>query len=145
MKPVAFTTKSLSATEHSYANNECELLAMLTGLKRLHYNTYGKTIHVITDHKSLVNIIQKDMEEMPARLQRITHQIHQYDVALHYRKGKSMFLSDCLSRNPKYETFMGSDLDDLKTRLDVPNIVVSTFIPQSALEKYYKLQNLMLC
>ena len=83
----------------------------------------------------MVNIIQKDLAEMPARLQRIAHQIHQYNVVLHYRKGKSMLLSDCLSRNPEYEKNMGSDLEDLETRLDVGGIEVSTYIPQSALEE----------
>ena len=135
MKLVAFASKSLSATECRHANNECDLLAVLTGFKRFHYYTYGSAIHVITDHKILVNIIQKDLTEMPARLQRIVCQIHQYDVVLHYRKGKSMLLSDCLSRYPEYEKNMGSDLEDLETRLHVADIEVSTHIPQSALEE----------
>ena len=116
-------------------NNECDLLAVLTRLKRFHYYVYGRAIHVITDHKSLLNIIQKDLAEIPARLQRIVCQIHQYNVALHYRKGKSMLLSDGLSGNPKYEKNMGSDLEDLETSLDVADIEVSTYIPQSVLEE----------
>ena len=121
--------------EHRCEVNECELLEVLTGLKRFHYYTYGRTIHVITDHKSLVDITQKDLAEMPARLQRIAPQIHQYDVVFHYRKGKSMLLSDLLSRNPECEKNMGSDFEDLETRLDVADIVVSTYIPQSSLEE----------
>ena len=135
MKPVAFASKSSTATEHRYANHECELLAVFTGLKKFHYYTYGRTIHVITDHKGLVNIIQKDLAEMPARLQRIVQQIYQHNVALHYRKGKSVLLSDCLSRNLEFEKNMGSDLEDLETRLDIADIVVSTYTPQSALEE----------
>ena len=46
-----------------------------------------------------------------------------------------MLLSDCLSRNPEYEKNMGSDLENLETRLDVSDIEVSTYIPQSALEE----------
>ena len=57
LKLVAFASKSLSTTECRYGNNDCELLAVLTGLKRFHYYTYGRTIHLITDNKSLVNII----------------------------------------------------------------------------------------
>ena len=118
MKLVAFASKSLSATECRYVNNECELLTVLPGLKKLYYSAYGRTIHVITDHKSLVNIIQKDLTEMSARLQRVEHQIHQYNVALYYRKGKSILLSDCLSRNSEYEKHMGSYLEDMDTSLD---------------------------
>ena len=127
--------KSLNATEHRYANNECELLAVLTGLKRFHYYASGRTIHVITDSKSLVNIMQRNLAEIPARLQRIVCQMHQYDMVLHYRKGESLLLSDYLSRNPEYEKNMGSYLEDLETRLDGADIAVSTYIPQSALEE----------
>ena len=102
LKPVAFSCKSLSAIECRYVNNEHELLVVLTGLIRFHYYGYSRTIHVIANHKSLVNIIQKDLAEMPARLQRIVHQIHQYDVALLLQKKKSMLWSICLSINPEY-------------------------------------------
>ena len=87
---MAFASKSLSDKEYRYANNEFKLLAVLTGLKRFHYYAYGRTIHVITDHTNIFNIIQKDLAEMHARMQRIACQMHQYDVALHYRKGKYM-------------------------------------------------------
>ena len=72
---------------------------------------------------------------MLAILQRIVQHIHQCDVALHYRKGKSMLLSDHLSKNPEYEKNVGSELEDLETRLGVADIEVSTYIPQSALEE----------
>ena len=116
-------------------NNECEFFAVVTRLKGFHYYAYRRTIHVITDHKSLVTIIQKDFTEMPPRLQRKVCQIHQYNMVLHYRKGKSMLWLDCLSSNPEDEKNMGGDLEDLETRLDVPDIKVSTYVPQSALEE----------
>ena len=62
------------------------------------------------------------------------HQIHQYEVVLQYSKGKSMLLSDCLSRNCEYEKNKGSNLEDLETRLVVADIEASTYISQSALE-----------
>ena len=72
---------------------------------------------------------------MFARLQRIVYKIHQYNIAHYYRKGKSMSLPDCLSRNPEYRKHIGSDLEDLKIRFDVADIEVSTYIQQSALEE----------
>ena len=42
-------------------------------IKSFHYYTYSRTTHVITDHKIKVNIIQKDLAKMPARLQNIAH------------------------------------------------------------------------
>ena len=83
LKVFTFASKALSAMECRYVNNESELLAVVTGLKRFHYYYYGRTIHVIADPKSLVNIIQKALAELPARLKRIVHQIYQYDVVLH--------------------------------------------------------------
>ena len=72
---------------------------------------------------------------MPTRLQRVVHQTHQYDVPLHYRKGKSMLLSDCLSGNPEYEKNLGSDLEDLETRLDVADIVVNIYVLNESWKK----------
>ena len=45
-----------------------------------------------------------------------------------------MHMSGCLLRNPEYEKNMGSDFEDLETRLDEADIEVSTCMPQPALE-----------
>ena len=87
LKPVVFARKSLHHTECRYVKNECKFLAVLTGLKRFHYYTYHRIFHVINHHNSLVNIIQKDLAEMPARLQRIACQTPIQCGAL-FQKGK---------------------------------------------------------
>ena len=145
MKPVAFAHRSLSPTEHRYANNECEPLAVLTGLKRFHYHIYSMTIHVITDYQSWVNVFQKDLAEMPARFQRTVYQIHQYDVVLHYRKASLCSCQIVYQETLSMRKNVGSDLEDLDTRLGVAGIDVSTYVPQSALEEIRKIQNLMPC
>ena len=54
---------------------------------------------------------------------------------LYFRKGKSILLSDCLSRNPEYKKNMSSDLEDLETRLNAVDIEVSTYIFPSAIDE----------
>ena len=98
LRPIAYASKSLTKTERRYANNERELLAVLHGLEKFKHYTFGRQVEVITDHKSLTNIVQKDVNESPPRLQRLLLRCHEYNFTLTYRRGKNMFLSDALSR-----------------------------------------------
>ena len=61
MHPIAFASKSLTAAEHRYSNIEREVLGILHGLKKLHHYCFARDVNVITDHKPLVVIFQKDI------------------------------------------------------------------------------------
>jgi hypothetical protein len=86
-----------------YANNERELLAVLHGLEKFKYYTAARKTEVITDHKSLEEISMKNIVDAPPRLQRLLLRTHQFDHTITYRKGKSMLLSDALSRDPSHK------------------------------------------
>lgn len=99
-RPVAFASKALTNTEQRYANIEREMLAVVFGCTRFHNYIYGKPFVIETDHKPLENIAMKNINTMPARLQRLFLTIQQYDCDIHYRPGKEMVLPDSLSRLP---------------------------------------------
>ncbi len=80
------------------------MLAVLHGLEKFDYYTCARKTEVITDHKSLIEIFQKDVHVTPPRLQCLLLRVKLYDCTITYCKGKSMFLSDALSRNPKHES-----------------------------------------
>ena len=102
LRPVAYASKALTETEMRYANNERELLAVLHGLEKFKYYTCARKTEVITDHKSLEEISVKNIVDAPPRLQRLLLRTHQFDHTITYRKGKSMLLSDALSRDPSH-------------------------------------------
>ena len=55
-------------------------------------------MHVETDHKPLVLIIQKPQYQAPSRLQRMLLKLQRYKIKLTYKQGKHMYVADTLSR-----------------------------------------------
>ena len=59
---------------------------------------YVKTIQVETDHKPLVSIFKKSLNDCPMRLQRMLLRLQQYDLQVTYKKGTELYVADTLSR-----------------------------------------------
>ena len=81
----AFARKSLSSVEYCYSNKECNALRNLHGLEKIHHNGFVRAIYIITDHKSLVVILSKDVATLPQTLQYTMLRIHQYSVYIIYK------------------------------------------------------------
>ena len=60
-KPVAYASKSLSDVEKQYSCIERELLTIVFGMTRFHTYLYWRQFKVLTDHKPLVMIVQKNL------------------------------------------------------------------------------------
>ena len=97
-KPVAYASKSLTATEENYAQIEKELFAVLFGCKRFHQYVYGRQVVVESDHKPLESIMRKPLAAAPPRLQRMILQLQKYDITIIHRPGKHIPVADTLSR-----------------------------------------------
>jgi len=97
-KPIAFASKTLTATEQRYANIEREMLAVVFGCSRFHNYIFGKPFTVESDHKPLEMITLKNINAAPPRLQRMLTRIQSYNCTIKYRPGKEMMLPDALSR-----------------------------------------------
>ena len=61
LHPIAFASKSLASTECRYSNIERETLGILHRLKTFHHYCFVRDVNVITDHKPLVAIFEKDI------------------------------------------------------------------------------------
>lgn len=109
-RPIAFASKSLTATEKRYANIERELLACVFGAERFHTYIYGSQFKIESDHRPLDMISKKNLTAAPARLQRMLLRLQKYDYEIVYRPGKEMTLPDSLSRLPKDSTDEEIDL-----------------------------------
>ena len=98
--PVACASRSLSDTESRYSQLEREMLAVVFGIVKFRQFVLGRDITVLTDHKPLVNIVQKSFDCVPARVQRWLVALLPYSFTLEHRPGVTMLLADTLSRAP---------------------------------------------
>lgn len=99
-KPVAFASRSLIETEIRYAQIEKEFLSIIFACRKFKYLIYGRPIIGLTDHKPLVAILKKDINQIPSdRLQKMRIKLLDYDIDLKYLKGKYMHIADLFSRN----------------------------------------------
>lgn len=97
-KPVAYSSRSMTSTETRYAQLEKEMLSIVHACKKFHCYIFGKETTVYNDHKPLEQIWKKPLLAAPMRLQRMMLALQWYDLKIHYRPGKEMYLPDTLSR-----------------------------------------------
>ena len=96
--PVTYTSRALTPTEQNYAQIEKELLAVVYGMEKFQQYTYGCKITVESDHIPLEIIHKKPLFNTPKRLQRMLLRLQHYEIEIHYKPGKQMFIADTLSR-----------------------------------------------
>lgn len=96
--PVAYASRALTSAESRYAQIEKELLASMYACERFHQYVYGQAFEVETDHKPLVSIMSKPLNDCPVRIQRMLIRLQKYDIHVMYTQGKYMYTADTLSR-----------------------------------------------
>lgn len=104
-QPCAYASRAMTETQTKYAQIEKELLAICFGVDKFHQYCYGKRFIVETDHKPLISIFKKKLNECPARLQRMLLTLQRYDIDLRYKPGKELIIADTLSRANLKETY----------------------------------------
>ena len=131
-KPIAFASKALNATEQNYAQIEKELYAILFGCIRFHQYIYGRKTKVHSDHKPLESIMKKPLCTAPPRLQRMLLQLQKYDITVKHVSGKSIPVSDALSRqhlstvdnmSEEFEASVNTIMENLPVRDEKMNMI----------------------
>ena len=122
-RPIAFASKALNATEQNYAQIEKELYAILFGCTRFHQYIYGRKVKVHSDHKPLEAIMKKSLSAAPPRLQRMLLQLQKYDIVVTHVSGKSIPVSDALSRKHL------STLDNMSEEFEASVHMILTNLP----------------
>ena len=59
IRPITFTSKSLSPVQKRYSNTGREALEILHGLEKFHHYCFIREESIITDHKPLENHVQE--------------------------------------------------------------------------------------
>ena len=92
-KIISFASRCLSETEKEYGQIEKEFLAVFFACKKFHNYIYGRKVTIISDHRPLESIINKDISKIGSkRLQRIRLKLHKYDLDLKYKHSSSRLL-----------------------------------------------------
>ena len=113
LRPISYASKTLSSTKSNYSNIEYELLGLLFAVTHFKHFTYGRLVHVITDHKPLVLLFRKSLVDSLPRLTRMLIQLLDYTLDVRYQPGAQMHLSDAISRLSMHDSNTGSTIENL--------------------------------
>lgn len=118
--PVAYASRVMSDAETRYAQIEKKMLAILFACEHFHQYIFGQVVEVETDHKPLVSIFKKSLNDCPLRLQRLLLRVQKYDLRIGYTPGKCMHTADALSRGTDMSTKLtkSAQEEDLKVYVD---------------------------
>ncbi len=97
-RPVMYVARSLTDAEKRYSTIEKELLPVVFALQRCHFYTFGRPVQIMTDHRSLLGLVQADLDAMMPRLRRFVERTFLYDLTWTYVPGKGNVIPDYLSR-----------------------------------------------
>lgn len=146
-QPIAFGSRSLTASEQKWAQIKKELLAIVFACEKFHHFIYGRSVIVHSDHKPLETLIKKELDDVTVRLQRMFLILLKYPgIEVRYTPGKHLLVADCLSRAFLNDT--GIDNEELKYVIHIvkKRVCVSKDnydIYVSETQKDYQLQELI--
>ena len=120
-RPVAYWGTTLRDAELNYTVTEKEALAVIKCLKEYDDMLQGAKVTIVTDHKSLILLLQSAYKALSARLKRWALALTDFDYEIKYEPGATHFLQDYLSQvqtvkhnDPEYEPEVGWELFSLE-------------------------------
>jgi len=114
LHPVAYASRSLTATEQRYAQIEKEALALTWACEKFRDYSIGLAFDLETDHKPLLSLFaKKNLDELSPRIQRFCMRLAWYDYNIKFVSRKNLIVPDVLSRLP-LSHFSERDEESLK-------------------------------
>ena len=124
---VAYYSKKLPEAVKRYSISELELTGMLANITAFKHILRNVDFTVYCDHSALVHIIKAKREPPTLRLQKLVEHLMDYKFSIKFLKGKEMYVTDFLSRNPATD------------RKESPNeIIPIAFLLKDATEEWNK-------
>lgn len=122
-KPIYYASRALTDSERNFNQIEKEMLAVVYSVSKFHHFIYGQKVTIFTDHKPLVNIINKEILKIPSsRLQRMRIKLLKYDIKLIYLPGDKMHIADLFSRS-----YCNDPVEDDKDLVEIVHMVDKYF------------------
>ena len=127
VRPVAYTSRTLTDVERRYSQNEKEALAVVWACECFHIYLYGKPFTLFTDHKPL-EIIYNPKSKPPSRIERWALRLQPYQFTIVHMAGKTNS-ANVLSRLPlDNQPFQERDLASVMSYI---NYVASNAVPKA--------------
>ena len=109
-------SQSLTDTQKRYAVIELEAMAIFQAIKKLRFYLQGCCFTVVTDHRPLVGIFRKPLNEIDnVRLLRYREALASFQMSVEWKAGRTHLIADALSRYPVFKE--DSELDEVNTNL----------------------------
>ena len=102
-RPIAFASRTLTASESNYSQIDKEALALIFGVKKFNQYLYGRRFTLVTDHKPLTTLLGPKKGIPPlaaARLQRWALLLSAYQYDIEFKPTQEHGNADGLSRLP---------------------------------------------
>ena len=102
-RQIAFVSRTLTKAERNYSQIEKEGLAYVYAVKKYHQYVCNRQFTILTDHKTLLDILSGDKGIPPmatARIQIWAILLSAYNYSLQYRPGNKNDNADFMSRFP---------------------------------------------
>lgn len=96
--PIAYCSATLTEAQKRYSVIEKELLAIVATCEHFHYFLYARDFKVLTDHKPLIGLVNKPIDDLSPRLQSLVLRLMKYRAKLEYIPGNQQYIPDALSR-----------------------------------------------
>ena len=125
---VAYARKVLSDVETRYSQTEREALAVIWACEHYHLYLYGQPVTVLTDHLSLLGMINKPGAKLSARVERWVLRLLPYHVTLKYQNGADN-PADYMSRHP--------EKSETSTRQQKSRKITSIFWPMNPNQSHW--------
>ena len=125
--PVAYAARSMTISETRYAQIEKECLGIVFACERFDGYIFGlKSVQLETDHKPLIPMSKKDLNNLSPRIQRLMLRLQRYDFIMTWTPGKHLYLADTLSRSNSQDQVSTTESD-----VDAQVNMVYTALPAS--------------
>ena len=126
-------SRSLTSTESRYATIELECLGIQYAINKCrHYLTGIEHFNVVTDHKPLLGVFAKPLEDLTnSRLLRLREKLTDFSFTVTWVAGKEHVIADALSRAPVFS----HDEDGKDEDTQNPNMVYAIKSQDLKLEK----------
>ena len=99
MRVISYGSRVLNETEKRYSTTERECLALVWGLKKYKHLILGYKVHVLTDHKPLLDLFKKREFINNSKFNRWFLSVLEFNPEIKYIPGSSNTLADGLSRS----------------------------------------------
>lgn len=131
-RPIEFASVSLTPTQQRYNHIEKELLGLVFGCEKFSFFLYGTTFEAETDHRPLIGLLKKPLDEMSPRIQRLAMRLLRFNFTLTYVPGRNLKIPDTLSRDPVKDVI---NTDYLENDLKVYSVISTSKENQLRLQK----------